>query len=253
MNIITDVKSMARNEVRRFARNTVGRDVAVGDIHGCVSAFLTALTSIGFDRERDRCFSVGDLVDRGPESGRCDELIAFPWFFAVQGNHEDFAIRWPNGFMDVMTYAANGGAWNICNPASEALRYADLLGSLPVAMEVETSQGLVGIVHADCPNADWTRFTTELESATATRGLIANVRELCMWNRARVQSEDRTLVSGVRAVIVGHTPMRQPMILGNVYHIDTMGWKPEGRFTFLDLETLQVIPQAAPNLEFIGT
>lgn len=242
---------MALNEVRRFARNTAGRDVAVGDIHGCVSKFLDALAAIGFDEKRDRCFSVGDLVDRGPESGRCDELIAMPWFFAVQGN--DFAIRWPNGFMDPMNYAANGGAWNICNPTAERQRYADLLGSLPVAMEVETAGGLVGIVHADCPNADWPRFIVELGSATSTRGLIANARELCMWNRTRVQNEDRTPVAGVRAVIVGHTPMRQPVILGNVYHIDTMGWRPEGHFTFLDLETLRVIaPAAKPSIVWEG-
>lgn len=232
---------MARNEVRRFARNPVGRDIAVGDIHGCASKFLEAIAAIGFDPESDRCFSVGDLVDRGPESGRCDELIALPWFFAVQGNHEDFAIRWPNGFMDPMNYASNGGAWNICNIPSERQRYADLLGSLPVAMEIETAHGLIGVVHADCPNADWPRFIAELESATSTRGLIANARELCMWNRSRVQNEDRTPVAGVRAVIVGHTPMRQPVVLGNVYHIDTMGWRPEGHFTFLDLDTLRVI------------
>lgn len=232
---------MSKSEVQRFTRNTAGRDIAVGDIHGCVSKFLMALQSIGFDREHDRCFSVGDLVDRGPESSRCDELIAMPWFFAVQGNHEDFAIRWPNGHMDVGNYASNGGAWNIVNTQLERMRYADLLGSLPVAIEVETAHGLVGIVHADCPNADWTRFVAELESATSTRGLIANARELCMWNRTRVQSEDRTPVAGVRAVIVGHTPMAQPMVLGNVYHIDTMGWRPQGRFTFLDLDTLRVV------------
>jgi serine/threonine protein phosphatase 1 len=232
---------VALNEVRRFARNTAGFDVAVGDIHGCVSKFLVALGEIGFDPSHDRCFSVGDLVDRGPESHRCDELIAQPWFFAVQGNHEDFAIRWPNGHMDAGNYAANGGAWNIGNTHDERVRYADLLGSLPVAMEVETEGGLVGIVHADCPHADWWRFTRELEDASSTRGLIANVRELCMWNRTRVQTEDRTPVAGVRAVIVGHTPMRQPMILGNVYHIDTMGWKQDGRFTFVDLETLGIV------------
>jgi serine/threonine protein phosphatase 1 len=238
---------VALNEVRRFSRNTAGRDIAVGDIHGCVSRFLGSLAAIGFDDTKDRCFSVGDLVDRGPESHRCDELIAQPWFFAVQGNHEDFAIRWPNGYMDANNYASNGGAWNIGNTHDERVRYAALLGSLPVAMEVETTAGLVGIVHADCPNADWKRFTTELESATSTRGLIANARELCMWNRTRVQNEDRTPVAGVRAVVVGHTPMAQPVVLGNVYHIDTMGWRPQGRFTFLDLDTLRVIaPAAAP-------
>lgn len=86
--------------VQRFAKNTEGRDIAVGDIHGHVSRFLLALKSIDFNPAKDRLFSVGDLVDRGPESHRCDELLAFPWFHAVQGNHEDFAIRWPKGYVD---------------------------------------------------------------------------------------------------------------------------------------------------------
>ena len=34
-----------------------------------------------------------------------------------------------------------------------------------------------------------------------------------------------------------------PLALGNVYHIDTEGWK-DGYFTFLDLETLQAWPRA---------
>ena len=52
----------------RFAQNTVGRDFAVGDIHGCFTELQRGLEAIGFDPSTDRLFSVGDLVDRGPES-----------------------------------------------------------------------------------------------------------------------------------------------------------------------------------------
>lgn len=48
---------------------------------------------------------------------------------------------------------------------------------------------------------------------------------------------------GVRAVVAGHTPVAAPLALGNVYHIDTEGWK-DGYFTFLDLATLQAWPRA---------
>ena len=49
----------------RFAQNTVGRDFAVGDIHGCFTELQRGLEAIGFDPSTDRLFSVGDLVDRG--------------------------------------------------------------------------------------------------------------------------------------------------------------------------------------------
>ncbi|GEM_PF-4276678 len=53
---------------------------------------------------------------------------------------------------------------------------------------------------------------------------------------------DRTGIRGVRAVVAGHTPVPAPLVLGNVYHIDTEGWK-SGYFTFLDLESLQAWPR----------
>ena len=53
----------------------------------------------------------------------------------------------------------------------------------------------------------------------------------------------------MRAVIVGHTPVRQPAILGNVYHIDTGAWMG-GHFTLIDLHTLQCYPPVNPKLHW---
>lgn len=58
--------------VKRFAANTAGRDIAVGDIHGHLTRLVHALAEIKFDESVDRLFSVGDLVDRGPE---CEDVI----------------------------------------------------------------------------------------------------------------------------------------------------------------------------------
>ena len=52
---------------RRFARKPLGRDLAVGDIHGYFSRLEQTLNQAGFDPARDRLFSVGDLTDRGPD------------------------------------------------------------------------------------------------------------------------------------------------------------------------------------------
>ncbi|MCA4078770.1 metallophosphoesterase, partial [Pseudomonas kurunegalensis] len=54
--------------IKRFAANRAGRDFAVGDIHGHFTRLQAALDSAGFDPAIDRLFSVGDLVDRGPDS-----------------------------------------------------------------------------------------------------------------------------------------------------------------------------------------
>ena len=61
-----------------YQTNALGRDFAVGDIHGSFSALQTALDTIEFNSEVDRLFSVGDLVDRGPESHHVLEWLDKP-------------------------------------------------------------------------------------------------------------------------------------------------------------------------------
>jgi serine/threonine protein phosphatase 1 len=65
----------------------------VGDIHGCLDVLHRALRALHFQPSIDRLFSVGDLVDRGPESLACLGLLRMPWFHPVMGNHESFLIR----------------------------------------------------------------------------------------------------------------------------------------------------------------
>lgn len=63
---------------------------AVGDVQGCHQPLLSVLRQAGFDRQRDRLWLVGDLVNRGPESL---EVLRFVRSLgaravAVLGNHE---------------------------------------------------------------------------------------------------------------------------------------------------------------------
>lgn len=236
--------------VKRFGRNTEGRDFVVGDIHGHFTRLYTSLNHIGFESGKDRLFSVGDLVDRGPESEQALKWLAEPWFHAVQGNHEDMAIRWPDGNMDAGNYAANGGGWNVANTPDVQRQFSDALSGLPVAIEVETEGGVVGIVHADCPFPRWPDFMWALEAASATKSMRDRVVDAAMWSRERIQSEDKSGVDDVRAVIVGHTPLKRPAVLGNVYHIDTGGWLRDGHFTFIELATLETIPEMPKKLDW---
>lgn len=227
--------------VRRFSRNTQGRDFIVGDIHGHFSKLLAHLATIGFDPdEGDRLFSVGDLVDRGPECESVLQWLSQPWFHAVQGNHEDMAIRWPNGNMDAGLYMRNGGTWNVTKTRDESLQYADALAALPIAIELETAHGLVGIVHADCPFDSWQEFTAQLLAPDICPGHLKDIISRAQWDRARLELAGlRGPVQGVRAVVVGHTPLDEPTWSDNVLHIDTAGWHPSGAgFTVIEAATL---------------
>ncbi len=64
--------------VCRHPSNETGRDFVVGDLHGCVDALRYLLCEIGFNGERDRLFSVGNLIDRGTDSLAAIDLIDKP-------------------------------------------------------------------------------------------------------------------------------------------------------------------------------
>ena len=225
------------NFVRRFERNTVGRDLIVGDIHGHFTKLQQALDAISFDPIKDRLFSVGDMVDRGPESEACLEWMVKPWFQAVCGNHERMSMEYHMGMIPAGMLAMNGGAWVIGKTVAERLPFVDAFSDLPVAIELETDGGLVGIVHADCPSPEWSMFTSRLAMGG---DVAATAAEAAMWNRSRCDFSDSSGVNGVRVVVVGHTPFESMAVLGNVLYIDTMGWR--GRdFTIIDAATLRPV------------
>ncbi|MDH4581397.1 serine/threonine protein phosphatase [Pseudomonas sp. BN415] len=231
--------------IKRFGINTAGRDFAVGDIHGHFTRLQAALDAAGFDPVVDRLFSVGDLVDRGPESEQVLEWLAKSWFFAIRGNHEDMVIT-----ANADLHFVNGGAWFYGLSHFERADIVAQLGQLPLLIEVEVPNGLIGLVHADVPCADW----ADLKSAFDGGGMEAeHVAAMCQWSRKRVTNSDSSGVSGISAVVVGHTPVRRPAVLGNVIHIDTGGWLPEergGYFTLLNLHTLEAIPPMPAKLEW---
>ncbi|AXM94753.1 metallophosphoesterase [Pseudomonas plecoglossicida] len=221
---------------RRIAANSKGRDLAVGDIHGHFLRLQQCLDQVGFDPEVDRLFSVGDLVDRGPDSEEALMWLARPWFHAVQGNHESLAITCLHGGrLDLEMYRAAGGGWFLDLPGHRQEVFVERFLQLPIALEVQTPAGLVGVLHADSPFNDWAALRESLLFDDDPR-----VREVCQWSRQRLKDGDTEPVAGLQALLVGHTPVLQAKRLGNVWHLDTGGWA-SGHFTLLDLASLTVV------------
>ncbi|MEE1924423.1 metallophosphoesterase [Pseudomonas sp. 148P] len=223
--------------VIQVARNSRGRDLAVGDVHGHFSRLREALERVDFDPVHDRLFSVGDLVDRGPE---CEDVLDWldqPWFHAVQGNHEALAVSHVRGeWLDYALYRAAGGGWFLDLDEPSQARFAERFAQLPLALEVDTAQGPVGLLHADCPLLRWRDLLPLLRESP----IPEKIREVCQWSRQRLKDENARGIDDLRALLVGHTPLREVRVLGNVWHIDTGGWS-NGHFTLLDLATLEVV------------
>jgi serine/threonine protein phosphatase 1 len=239
-------EAFAVSQFAHFSANARGRDFAVGDIHGHFYRLQEALDQLGFDPAVDRLFSVGDLVDRGPDSTLVLEWLQRPWFFAVQGNHEVLTLQYMDGHpqLNLLNYRQSGGGWFMDSPPALREQYAERFRQLPVALEVETPRGLVGLVHADCPFPSWNTLRSYLQHTPLKSDQTSQepADEVFQWSRGRLKRRDFSGIKDVRAVVVGHTPLRRARRLGNVFHIDTAGWS-EGFFTFIELRTLDIHEQ----------
>ncbi len=217
------------------ARNTRGRDFAVGDIHGCFQRLQQVLDGIGFDRATDRLFSLGDLVNRGPDSRQVLHWLDQPWFHAICGNH-DFMI-WRDGLGDPfpnVDHRLHGGDWFVGLPAAERRAIAERLQQLPVVAEVDTADGPVGLLHAECPFDDWQHLRD--------RPLEADNLHTCLWARWRIRQGDNSVIENIRAVAHGHNTIDEARVLGNRYYLDTGGWMSgRGHFSLLQLDTLELL------------
>jgi serine/threonine protein phosphatase 1 len=225
--------------VQRYNRNSRGRDFVVGDIHGCFDQLRQALDAGMFVSETDRLFSVGDLIDRGPQSTEALGWLTKPWFHACLGNHEDLALRSRYDESALLSWVLfNGGEWWVTLDSETQIRYTAALGHLPMAMEIETTHGRVGIVHADIPETlSWQTFIDALES-----GDVA-AREIALWSRRRADGLVTSSVEGIDRVVCGHTITDDRKIhrYANVWFIDTgafLSGAAGGRLTLLALDSL---------------
>ena len=203
----------------------------MGDIHGHFTQLRTGLDRIGFDPEKDRLFATGDLVDRGPESHLVLEWLEKPWFFSVQGNHESMDYRL---MQEEYPCFSTDNEWIMEIAESDKPAYIKALQSMPVAIQVETAKGPVGIVHADLPTDRW-------DADQIGRWNEEDI-DFAQWSYARFSRQYEQPVWGVRALIHGHTCVSSASTLGNVHFIDTKGGSPHhyDRLTLLDLATLKV-------------
>ena len=234
-----------RDIVARLPANREGRDFVVGDLHGHGPALRRFLATRDFDPTRDRVLSVGDLVDRGPDSLDSLRLLCEPWFYAVRGNHEDMLLdsllgqeHYGRADLD-HPFIANGGDWvlHLSSDERDELRYRLLprVALLPHILIVGTGDRRYHVVHAelDGPKARVTDAVLDrLESGTGPDIVPLEYiegfdgadhwRMRLLWGRSLV---DTSLagpgVPGLSPTFVGHTIVRQVFQRGSHIFLDT--------------------------------
>lgn len=199
---------------QHFASNNQGHDYVVGDVHGDYERLTDLLSVIKFDVTVDRLFSVGDLIDRGPASAKCLELLNEPWFFSVLGNHEDMLIKAsadPAEEMDL--WVQNGGEWGAELDPTALIHYSAVLAKLPLVITVGEGVNRFNVFHAEF-------FGDDL--ALDRPSYSGQVRERLLWGRALIQNpRKKDLHHGLSTSFCGHTFVKSHQQIGSQIFIDT--------------------------------
>jgi len=183
------------------------RKFIIGDLHGCYDLFTEMLEEINFDFNKDIMYSVGDLIDRGPDSMKCLKLIKEPWFHAVRGNHEDLMIQVILEFSTAYLWLMNGGAWHLKEDIDELRELAALANKLPYSITIDDA---IGICHAEPPTEDW----------NDTKNPTVYMKEKMIWGRNIIYGCPSE-ISNIKETYHGHTMVREPLKSGTCNFIDT--------------------------------
>ena len=210
--------------MHKFIRkNKVGRDFVVGDVHGRYDLLKQAMEAHAFDKKKDRLFSVGDIVNRGPESEKCLKLLKKKWFFMVLGNHE-MALLEAIENKTLKTYARQYDNWVRKVPRKDLKAWGKLLSKCPISITVKGPDYTCGICHAEPDGNAWKKTRDRQKS-----------RWVMLMGRRTLRRKTKTKVRGVDFTIHGHTPLEKSKWVANRFFIDTGAWYSD-KLTFKALD-----------------
>ena len=215
--------------------NQAGRDLVVGDVHGCFRTLARALSQLGFDPSCDRLFAVGDLVDRGPHSEDALSWLEEKFHVVTLGNHERPYLNWFRAKVLGSCERVPGWLWKVHR--ADYRRWFGALIEMPLALTIETPHGPVGVIHAQVPNPDWGRTLKLLSAGSASVADIALLGFASEEEDARARARP---VKGLRALVHGHRTVREVERSHNRWNIDTGAGSPNGRLTIIEVNAQEL-------------
>jgi serine/threonine protein phosphatase 1 len=223
------------SKVRRCIQlpgNATGRDLVVGDLHGHRALLERALNRLEFDPSCDRVFSVGDLIDRGPESLATLSLIEQPWFHAVLGNHElmllNFLHCYGSRLHSRKTYPSGAGEW-ITDAVLKHRRaiegMVERVSMLSLAIHIG-GEIPFSVTHADLPPAaasDETICVHKADHITSSRAKMSAALKTDLMELRFAQHQVRispTPMADIPITYAGHSPVRDVTVHNSYVYID---------------------------------
>jgi len=233
-----------------LARNDYRRIYAIGDIHGrsdlldrMVGEIERDLDGVGGSAEHALTVTLGDYLDRGPDSrGVLERLVRNPFptrYIALKGNHQEL-------FESFLREPAAGRHWQQLGGLATLRSYDPA-----AAARLESSSGaaadFAAAAAALCAAvpSEHRRFLASLRPALDLGGYFlchAGIRPGIAFEQQNQQDllwiREEFLVSDLdfgKIVVHGHTPVQHPEVRPNRINIDTAAFAT-GRLTCVVLE-----------------
>jgi diadenosine tetraphosphatase ApaH/serine/threonine PP2A family protein phosphatase len=178
-----------------------GRVIAVGDIHGCAREFEALLEKLKLTRG-DRLILLGDLVNRGPDSGKVIALARQHAHRALLGNHE----------LRLLNFRRTGDPTHLKKSDYDTLKQLsskdwEYLAAMPLTYRVD-GQATVLVHGGFLPGKPWRGQPARVVTRIQVVGPDGEPHKRADFPDAPHWSE---LWSGPPFVIYGHTPRDEPV------------------------------------------
>ena len=235
--------------IRKLPTNVLGKDYIVGDLHGCIDLLERLLDEVQFNPERDRLFSVGDLIDRGPDSLACLQLLTKPWCYAVQGNHESMLLNFflpylQNHYLDNLddvndtNFIWNGGDWvehHFMLDQHSMIPEFDqgllLAADLPLMWIIGEGEQRFHVIHAELlkPEFNYTKtqvwLDSDIDQWLAQHIIPSETEEDIYWSRTLMSQSSKkrlpALQAGLSFTFCGHNYAPKPRQVLSHVCVDT--------------------------------
>jgi hypothetical protein len=214
----------------------VSRDIIIGDLHGCLEETKALLDKCKV-MPGDRIFFVGDLVDRGPNSAGCVDLVMEiekkqGIRSCVLGNHESKHIEHEHEFRNTNTFSRPLPHTHVVTRGQLRPEHYAWFESMPLYIRLPEHNAI--IVHAGV-------FPYVPIEAQNSHHLL-HIQSICPWNtddygniawntttlwpsKVPANERDRWMFwtnfwNGPELVVFGHSVFDRPLVTEHLAGID---------------------------------
>lgn len=220
------------------------RYLIFGDIHGRMDQVMDCLNKANYDSAKDIVMSVGDMIDRGPDSiAVVNNFKGHENWYSILGNHEHMVLT-PD-YNNI--WLSNGGITTLDELVYYHISISEFqtqLNSFPYVIYVGdvADTNSFRLVHGEFPLVPDDVLYASLKAASPTSKLVEN----SVWSRLVIENRHnkyklaqakRTLTSSqIMTTFSGHSIVPDVYNIGCRYYIDT-GMK---KLTLIDAHTKEI-------------